>query len=108
MSRRGNGSASPSPSVTHSRQPDMSVFSHFRTSVRNVAGRSTVERELDAELESYIDLLTAEYIKAGATPEEARRAALIKVGGVEHVKDQVRDERPGMMFENGLRDLRYG
>jgi putative ABC transport system permease protein len=86
----------------------MSLFSHVRSSVRNIAGRSAVERELDAELESYIDLLTAEYIKAGATPEEARRAALIKVGGVEHVKDQVRDERPGMLFDNALRDLRYG
>ena len=86
----------------------MSLFTHFRSSVRNVAGRSAVEQELDAELESYLDLLTAEYIKAGATPDEARRAALIKVGGVEQVKDRVRDERPGMMFENALRDLRYG
>ncbi|HEV8215307.1 MAG TPA: ABC transporter permease, partial [Gemmatimonadaceae bacterium] len=86
----------------------MSLFTHLRSSVRNVAGRSAVEQELDAELESYIDLLTAEYIKAGAAPEEARRAALIKVGGVEQVKDRVRDERPGMMFENALRDLRYG
>ncbi|HEY6827129.1 MAG TPA: ABC transporter permease [Gemmatimonadaceae bacterium] len=86
----------------------MSLFSHVRTSVRNVADRSTIERELDAELRSYVDELTAEYIKAGATPDEARRAALIKVGGVEHVKDQVRDERPGMMFENAGRDLRHG
>ncbi len=86
----------------------MSLFSHVRTSVRNVADRSDVERELDAELRSYVDELTAEYIKAGATPDEARRAALIKVGGMEHVKDQVRDERPGMMFENAGRDLRHG
>ena len=86
----------------------MSLFSHVRTSVRNVADHSTVERELDAELRSYVDELTAEYIKGGATPDEARRAALIKVGGFEHVKDQVRDERPGMMFENLGRDLRHG
>ena len=46
--------------------------------------------------------------KQDASPEEARRAALIKVGGVEHVKDQVRDERPGMIFENALRDLKHG
>src|SRR5438105_1827515 len=36
------------------------------------------------------------------------RAALIEVGGLERVKDQVRDERPGMVLENALRDLRYG
>jgi predicted permease len=86
----------------------MSVFSHFRTSVRNVAGRATVERELDDELRSYLDLLIAEKIKAGASPDEARRAALLKVGGIERVKDQVRDERPGMMFENAGRDLKHG
>jgi macrolide transport system ATP-binding/permease protein len=86
----------------------MSLFSHVRTSVRNVTDHSAVERELDAELRSYVDELTAEYIKAGATPDEARRAALIKVGGMEHVKDQVRDERPGMMFENAGRDVALG
>ena len=86
----------------------MSVFTHLRTSVRNVTGRSAVEQDLDEELQSYVDELTAEYIKAGATPDEARRAALLKVGGVEHVKDQVRDERPGMMLENLGRDLRHG
>src|SRR5262245_43935723 len=108
MSRRDSGSGSLSPSVTHSRQGDMSVFTHLRTSVRNVTGRSAVEQDLDEELQSYIDELTAEYIKAGASPDEARRAALLKVGGVEHVKDQVRDERPGMMLENLGRDLRHG
>ena len=86
----------------------MSLFSRFQTSVRNVAGRATVERELDEELRAYVDLLVAEYIKAGASPEDARRAALMKVGGIEHAKDQVRDERPGMMIENAGRDLRHG
>src|SRR5205823_3436741 len=80
----------------------------FQSSVRNVAGHASIERELDEELGAYVDLLTAEYIKEGATPEEARRRALIKVGGIEHAKDQVRDERPGMMFENAGRDLRHG
>jgi putative ABC transport system permease protein len=83
-------------------------FSKFRTFLRNLLGRATVERELDEELRAYVDLLTAENVKAGATPEEARRAALIKIGGIEPVKEQVREERPGMMIENAGRDLRYG
>jgi predicted permease len=86
----------------------MSFFSRFQSSVRNVAGHASVERELDEELGAYVDLLISEYLKEGLTPDEARRRALIKVGGIEHAKDQVRDERPGMMIENAGRDLRHG
>ena len=66
------------------------------------------ERELDEELRAYVDLLIAENIKAGMSPDEARRQALLKVGSIEYVKDQVRDERPGMFLENAMRDLRHG
>src|SRR5205085_725807 len=79
-----------------------------QTFLRNLAGRATVERELDEELRAYVDLLAAEKVAAGASPEEARRAALMKVGGIEHAKDRVRDERPGMIVENAARDLRHG
>jgi len=86
----------------------MSQFSNFRSSMRNVAARGDVERELDEELRAYLDLLIAENIKAGMSPEEARRQALLKLGSIEYVKDQVRDERPGMFLENAWRDLRHG
>ncbi len=86
----------------------MSIFSELRRSVRNVAGRAGVERELDEELRAYVELLVAEKIAAGASPGDARRAALLEVGGIERVKDQIRDERPGMVIENALRDLRHG
>ncbi|MEP6765132.1 MAG: ABC transporter permease [Gemmatimonadaceae bacterium] len=86
----------------------MSKFSEFRTGVKNVTGRAAVEAELDEELSAYVELLVAENIKAGASPEEARRAALMKVGGIERVKDDVRDVRPGMMIESAGRDLKHG
>jgi predicted permease len=86
----------------------MSLFSIIRTFVRNLTGRAGVERELDEELGAYVDLLIAEKVKAGESPEEARRSALMKVGGIEHTKDQVRDERPGMIIENAARDVRHG
>jgi predicted permease len=86
----------------------MSQFSNFKSSVRNVAGHGDVERELDEELRAYVDLLIADNIKAGMSPDEARRQALLKVGSIEYVKDQVRDERPGMLLENAGRDLRHG
>jgi putative ABC transport system permease protein len=86
----------------------MSLLSQLLTSIRNLFGRSTVERELDEELSAYIDLLTTEKVRAGASPRDARRAALMEVGGVARVKDQIRDERPGMLVDNIVRDLRYG
>ncbi len=41
------------------------------------------------------------------TPEEARRAALIELGGVEAVKEQVRDVRAGAFLDAFARDVRY-
>jgi putative ABC transport system permease protein len=86
----------------------MSLFSQARSALRNVAGQAGVERELDDELRSYFDLLVAEKIAAGASPDEARRAAMLRIGSLENVKDQVRDQRPGMILENAVRDLRHG
>jgi putative ABC transport system permease protein len=80
----------------------------LRSFVRNIIGHKKVEQDLDAELRSYVELLAAEKMKNGMSPSDAHRAALIEIGGMERVKDDVRDERPGMILENGLRDLRHG
>ena len=74
---------------------------------RNLVRRPRAERELDDELRAYVELLTAEKVRGGMTPDAARRAALVEVGGVEQVKEAVREVRAGALFENLLRDLRY-
>jgi putative ABC transport system permease protein len=66
-----------------------------------------LEQELDEELRAYVELLTEEKIKAGMSAEAARRAALLEVGGVEQVKEQVREVRVGSMIETALQDIRY-
>jgi predicted permease len=86
----------------------MSLLGQSRAGVRNLVNGKAVEAELDEELRSYVELLVAQKVKAGMDPAEARRAAMIEVGGVERVKDDVRDERPGMLVETALRDLRHG
>ena len=86
----------------------MAPLSRLRTAYRNLRGSDAVERDLDDELAAYGDLLVAEKVNAGASPDEARRQTLLELGGIEMVKEQVRDERPGMMLENAGRDLRYG
>ena len=58
-----------------------------------LVGRTRRERELADELESHLQLHVDDNIRAGLSPAEARRAALIKFGGVEATKESYRDRR---------------
>lgn len=86
----------------------MSLISHVKTGARNLTGRAAVEAELDEELRTYAELLIAQNIKDGMSPEEARHAAMTKIGSIEYVKSEIRDVRPGMKLENFGRDLKHG
>ena len=70
-------------------------------------GRRRRERELAEELESHLQFHIEDNLRAGMTAEEARRQALIKLGGMEQAKELYRERRglPGM--ESVLQDLRY-
>ena len=74
---------------------------------RNLLRKRTVEQALDDELQSAVDLLTKEKMTEGLSPPEARRQALIELGGVEQVKEEVRAIRHGRFLENLARDLRF-
>jgi putative ABC transport system permease protein len=71
------------------------------------AGRRA-EHELSAELESHLQLHVDDNLRAGMTPVEARRQALVALGGVESTKEACRDRRGLPAVESLLRDLRYG
>jgi predicted permease len=75
---------------------------------RNLFARNAVERDLDQELRSYVELLTEEKIKAGMSPDEARRAARLEAGSIEHIKDEVRDVRKGSLLDSSMQDFKYG
>jgi hypothetical protein len=66
-----------------------------------------VEEDLDEEVRSHLELLVEENVRAGMAPKQARRAARIELGGLEQVKEQVRDERAGAWLDFLLQDLRY-
>jgi predicted permease len=66
------------------------------------------ERDLAVELESHLQLHTDDNLRAGMTPEEARRQALVTLGGVESTKEAYRDRRGIPVLESLIRDLRYG
>src|SRR5260370_25177712 len=63
--------------------------------LRNLFLSRRVEVDLDQEVHSHLEMLIAENIRAGMSPEEAQRAARMELGGIEQVKEEVRDRRVG-------------
>src|ERR1700687_1971189 len=86
----------------------MPFLSRLASLRRNLFTRPRVEQDLDDELRAYLDQLTGEKRRAGMEEVEARRAARIELGGMQQVKDEVRQVRTGQMLEEFLRDLRHG
>jgi predicted permease len=77
----------------------LSRLGHFVTRRRD-------DERLRQEIEEHIALQTAENLRAGLSPVEARRQAMLKFGGVEAVKQDYRAERGLAFIENLLGDLR--
>jgi hypothetical protein len=75
--------------------------------VASVFGGERRERELAAEIESHIQLHVDDNLRAGMSPGEARRQAVLALGGVEQVKEQYRDRRGLPWLETLLQDVRF-
>ena len=73
---------------------------------RNLLRKHTVEQALDDELRSSVEILAEEKMKDGLSRAVALRQAMIELGGVEQVKEEVRAIRVGRFLENCTRDLR--
>ena len=69
--------------------------------------RDRRDRELSAEMECHLQLHIEDNRRAGMNAEEARRNALIKLGGVEQTKEIYRDRRGLPFLETVLQDLRF-
>ena len=86
----------------------MSRFRDSAVRLVNLFRRERIERELDAELQAYLELDVEENIRRGMAPKEARRTALARLGGVDAVKEQCRDVQRFRFAEDLWRDLRHG
>jgi predicted permease len=75
--------------------------------IRNLTRRRDIERDLAAEVDSYIDLSAQRKVGQGLSEADARRAALIELGGTEQVKELVRDARIGHFLETRMQDVRF-
>ena len=85
----------------------MSIRSRVTSLLRNIVLRRRVEQDLDHELRAYLEMAADEQREAGLSDDEARRTALVELGGVEQVRESVRDVRAGAMIEQLRQDLGY-
>ncbi len=66
------------------------------------------DRELDDEIESHLQMHIEDNLRSGMAAEEARRQAMIKLGGIESTKEACRDQRGLPWLEMIWQDVRYG
>jgi predicted permease len=85
----------------------MSLWRQFTRGLRVLGNRKAADQEIADELSHYLEEATAAFVARGLSPDEARRAARLEVGGATAVREQVR----GYGWENAidtlLADLRY-
>ena len=80
----------------------------MRSFWRNLAHGRTVEKDLDDELRGYADLLSDEHRARGLSPDAAARAARLELGGLDQVKERVREVKAGAGLQLLWYDVRYG
>jgi putative ABC transport system permease protein len=80
-----------------------SIVSRFRAQ----SSPETIDREFQHELDTHLELATQENISRGMTPEEAARAARIRLGGSTQLKETNRELRGLPFIETALQDLRF-
>jgi MacB-like periplasmic core domain len=83
----------------------------LRRFVRRMASWPTTrsnEERLQSEIEEHLVMQTAENVRAGLSPVEARRQAVLKFGAVEAMKEDYRNQRGLPFIETLLQDTRHG
>ena len=81
-----------------------------RAFIRRILGllpSARVDRDLDAELESHLQMHVDDNIRSGMSPAEARRAALLALGGVTQTAESYRERRGFPMVDSVKRDVRF-
>src|SRR5260370_16400727 len=85
----------------------MPLFVKVRSFLRNLFLAERVNTDLDQEVHSHLDLLIEEKLREGKSPQEAQRGARIELGGIEQVKQQVREAHIGNWLHFVISDCRY-
>lgn len=92
---------------SHSIPPERWLYT-LPLRLRALFRRSQLDQDLDEELQVHLEETTQEYIDSGLSAEEARYAALRDFGNVELAKQNCRDARKVLWFQNLIEDLHFG
>src|SRR6266571_29309 len=84
----------------------MTLLHRLASVVRWLVYRNRAEQDLNDELQGFVDMAAADRMRAGALPAEARRLAVLDLGGVEQAKERVRTARHGALIDDIVRDVR--
>jgi putative ABC transport system permease protein len=85
----------------------MSWITGVRARLEQVLKRGAAEERMDEEIRFHIEMETEKNLRAGMSPEEARRRAVLAFGGVEAHREELREGRRVPLLEELWRDLRY-
>jgi len=86
----------------------MRWLTNLKLRLRSLFQRHSVERELEAELSFHLQEQITENISAGMSPDEAKYAALRRMGGIAQIAERCREARNVGLAEIIWQDLRFG
>lgn len=86
----------------------MRLLAELRERLRAILFRDRENRDLEEELQFHIEMQIEHNLGAGMSPEEARRQAHLRLGGLTPVREATRDARGVRWLEALIQDLHYG
>src|SRR5919205_866370 len=76
--------------------------------LRHLLHRHNLDRDMDDEMRFHVEMEAADLASRGVAPDEARRLAVLRFGGIQRYKEEGRDARGVGPLEDLARDLRFG
>src|SRR4029079_1277364 len=85
----------------------MTFLNRLASIARWTFRRAEAERDLEGEMETFVEMAAAEQMENGHAPADARRRAVLELGGKEQVKERVRTLRHGAWLDEAAQDIRH-
>ena len=85
----------------------MSRLRRLRGRVRAFLHKPPLDADLDAELAAHLEMAIEDNLARGLSPREARRVALVSIGGIQQAREKHREARGLMTLDNLGQDIRY-
>jgi putative ABC transport system permease protein len=85
----------------------MTLLHRLVSILRWLVNRNRAEQDLHDEVQAFVEMAAADRMRDGTPPGDARRLAVLQIGGVEQTKERVRSARHGAWLDDVWRDAQY-